>query len=171
VRIEASEISDNQSQGISARETAQLELRESRLWGNREAAVILVGDAKAIAFKNEIFKNGLGLLILERAAAQLQGNAIQDNEIGIEVEETAQAALRENVLTHNGHGVLLTDQAQVEIYRNTIRGSGGWGIAVWTKGCFPDSSQAPEAFMGRVKGTDNQLNSNRAGDLCGALLK
>lgn len=171
VRIQASEISDNQSQGISARETAQLELRESRLSGNREAAVILVGDAKAIAFKNEIFNNGLGLLILGRAAAQLQGNAIQDNEIGIEVEETAQATLRENVITRNGHGVLLTDQAQVEIYRNMIRDSRGWGIAVWTKSCFPDSSQAPKAFMGRVKGTDNQLNSNRAGDLCGALLK
>jgi parallel beta-helix repeat protein len=121
----------------------------------------------------EMTYNGLALGTFDedRGFALAERNNIEASQGPGIVVRHIQAVLRENRVTGNrGDGILLVGSATVEIIGNQITENEGWGIAVFNEECQGSPLtrwQEMDRFRGTVTGSDNILQNNKKGDLCG----
>jgi parallel beta-helix repeat protein len=154
------------------------------------AGIGVEGSSEALILHNSISDTDNGISILRSAQATvkentvshclkgiyaesetlviIESNRLHDNSLGIKLYGSPQATVQGNDISENeGTGVLLAKEAVAEIVGNRIVGNGGWGIAVWTKDCFPDDKYAKKEFTGEATGGENEIHDNALGDLCG----
>jgi len=147
----------------------QLVIKDNRIEGE---GVSFYDASSGIVVSNEIVKAKWGIFVRSSGSFAIERNFIGMNDgRGIELGR-AQAVVRNNrVWGNNNDGIMLFGNAQLEIMGNHINDNQGWGIATLTDTCYdlrelkdyPDE----DLFQGVVTGSDNILQNNKKGDLCG----
>lgn len=121
----------------------------------------------------EMTYNGLALGTFDedRGFALVERNIIEASQGSGIVVRHIRAVLRENrIMSNRADGILLVGSATVEIVGNQITENEGWGIAVFNEECQGSPLtrwQEGDRFRGTVTGSDNILQNNKKGDLCG----
>ncbi len=138
---------------------------------------LFMGDYSEVTLRENTFLemtyNGLALGTFDedRGFALVERNGIEASQGPGIVVKHIRALLRENrIMGNRGDGILLVGSATVEIIGNQITENEGWGIAAFNEECQGSPLtrwQERDRFRGTVTGSDNILQNNKKGDLCG----